>query len=546
MISQYILHNAKIFTVDQANPWAEALIIEGNRIKAVGSNDELLAAADPETPRIDIGGRLVLPGLCDAHIHLYYWALARKQVSLATCDSLNSMLEIIYQWAGKIPPGAWLSGWGWNEGTWPEQSMPTREDLDQVTGPHRPAIFWRSDMHAAVVNSAALRTADIQESSPDPAGGLIGRDPDGIPNGLLWELAINKVSELLPELESGELDSLLSEAIEELHRLGITAVHDQRMKDQNEGPVALAAYQRLAREGRLKLRVNCNIAAHDLDHLESLGLSSGFGDNYLHLGHVKFFADGTMGSKTAWMLEPYEKSHVEEGDYAGVSLTPPKQLVAEFRRACLAGFPISVHAIGDRANKTVLDILEEISSTVPQPHVDHRIEHVQIIDPTDIPRLGELGVTASVQPLHLLDDMEMAVEVLGDKATRVYNFGRLARSGARLALGSDAPVADPNPFFGFQAAIFRQRPENMASGPFLPDEVLTLEETINGYTLGAAEAAGWEELIGSISPGKLADVIVLDRDIFQIGEQRASSGDMSEASVWLTLFDGQIVYRQDD
>ncbi len=545
MASDIILHNAKIYTVNPALPWAEALAIEGQRLLAVGANDEILALATPATRIIDLGGRLILPGLCDAHIHFYYWALARKQVPLANCDSLDSMLDAIYQRAGLVVPGSWLSGWGWNEGSWPERQLPTRDDLDQVTGPHRPAIFWRSDMHAAVANSAALKAAGIDSSSPDPAGGLIGREPNGRPNGLLWELAINRVSTLIPEAESSELDGVLSSAAEELHRLGITAVHDQRMKDQNEGPRALAAYQRLARASELKVRLNCNIAAHDLDHLVSLGLASGFGDNYLRLGHIKLFADGTMGSQTAWMLQPYEKSQANGEDYSGLCLTPPDQMAAEIRRACVAGFPVSVHAIGDRANRTVLDIFEEVMAAVPHSEVAHRIEHVQIIDPADIHRLGHLGLTASVQPLHLLDDMEMAKVVLGDRVDRVYNFGRLAKGGARLALGSDAPVADPNPFLGFQAAIYRQRPDNMAEDPFLAQESLTLEQTIYGYTLGAAEAAGWQELIGSIRPGKLADLIVLDRDLFQIVEKGEQSAELSETSVWITFFDGQIVYQQD-
>lgn len=544
MSTDLILYNAKIYSVNPAQPWAEAMAIEGQRILAMGSNDEILALAHSSTIKIDVENRLILPGLCDAHIHFYYWALARKQLPLANCESLAVMMDIVYQWARDITPGNWLSGWGWNEASWPENRLPSREDLDQVTGPHRPAIFWRSDMHAAVVNSAALYVAGIDASSPDIEGGLIGRQLNGEPNGLLWELAINRVSQHLPEPEPQELDAILSSAVEELHRLGITAIHDQRMKDQNEGPVALAAYQRLARKGRLKLRINCNIAAHNLEHLTALGLTSGFGDNYLRLGHLKLFADGTMGSRTAWMLQPYDKANVTEPEYTGVSLTPPDQMTAEISRAAKAGFSVSVHAIGDRANRTVLDIFEEVLSAAPRPAIAHRIEHVQIIDPADIPRLNQLGLTASVQPLHLLDDMEIAKEVLAERVDRVYNFGRLARSGARLALGSDAPVADPNPFLGFQAAICRQKPENMADGPFLPQETLSLEETIRGYTLGAAEAAGWQAVIGSIQPGKLADLIILDRDLFQVVEKEVTPGEISETSVWMTLFDGRIVYRQ--
>ncbi|MCI0393606.1 MAG: amidohydrolase family protein, partial [Chloroflexi bacterium] len=278
-IADLILYNGRFYTVDKAQPWAEAVAVAGSFIVAVGNNADVLARAGPQTRRVDLGGRLALPGLCDAHIHLYDWSVARQQVLLAGCADKAEMLARIREAAGRQSPQAWVSGRGWNESFWTERVLPTRADLDQVTGPEQPAIFWRSDMHAAVANSAALQRAGITLATLDPPGGIIGREASGRPNGLLWELAINLVMAAMPIPEDDFLDQAISAGVAELHRLGVTAVHDQRMKDQTEGPLALATYQRLRRAGRLKLRLNCNVAAHDLPHLAGLGLGSGFGDD---------------------------------------------------------------------------------------------------------------------------------------------------------------------------------------------------------------------------------------------------------------------------
>jgi predicted amidohydrolase YtcJ len=551
MNPELILHNGRIYTVDPAHPWAEAVAVTAGRFVAVGSNKKILSLAGPATEKHNLAGRLALPGLIDSHIHLYDWSLSRRQAPLADCRSKAEMMAIIEERAGSLPPGRWLSGRGWNERNWDSPDLPTRSDLDAVTGDH-PALFWRVDMHAAVANSAALLLAGIGEGTRDPEGGVIGRGPANqheetastLPNGLLWELAINLVSRHIPKPEPVELDEGLVEAIAVLNSLGITSAHDQRMKDCDEGPPALAAYQRLEHSGRLNLRINCNLAAHDLPHLIALGLRSGFGSDLLRLGHLKLFADGSLGSQTAWLLSAYAGTHHEGSDYLGVSVTPPEQMAAEIRQASEAGFAASVHAIGDRANRVVLDIFEEVASAGNRLPIPHRIEHVQIVDPADASRLAENNITASVQPIHALDDMDMVDRVLGERSNRAYIFGRLARSGARLALGSDAPVADPNPFLGFQGAICRQRPERMERGPWNSAEKLTLEETIFGYTMGAAQAAGWQNSVGSISPDKRADLIVLDRDLFEIVAQGITGRELADTRVEMTLFDGRIVYKR--
>jgi len=547
-----ILHNGRIYTVDRQQPWVEAIAIAEGHILAMGDSETILSLSSPTTAIRDLGGKLALPGLVDSHIHLYDWCRARRSVPLAGCGSKEEMLARIKAWAKQLPPGTWITGQGWNEREWPKPELPTRYDLDQVTGDH-PALFQRVDMHAAVVNSSALRMVGISEETPDPEGGLIGRgsvgDHDSTssrkPNGLLWELAINLVGNLIPRPGIEEFEGMLLDGIKELNRLGITAAHDQRMKGQQEGPLALAVYQRLAADGKLNLRINCNIAAHDLPHIVALGLRTGFGNDVLRIGHMKLFADGSMGSQTAWVLAPYAVSSGDK-DGQGVCVTPPEQMATEIRLAADNGISSSVHAIGDRANRVVLDIFEEIASGGNRLPIPHRLEHVQIIDPDDIPRLARNDITASVQPIHALDDMDLADQVLGSRADRTYNFGRLAASGARLALGSDAPVAGPNPFLGFHGAICRQRPARMDRQAWFGNERLTLEQTVYGYTMGAAIAAGWQATIGSISPGKRADVIVLDRDIFDICSRAITNSDLAETKVLLTVFDGKIVHDNRD
>jgi predicted amidohydrolase YtcJ len=451
-----ILHNGRIYTVNPDQPWATAVAIHNAHITAVGSDDEILALAGPLTRKLDLGGRLLLPGLCDAHIHFYDWSLSRRLVDLTGCADKAEMMRRVADRAAQTAPGGWVVGRSWNEIGWRERTLPTRDDLDPITD-GRPAIFWRSDMHSAVANSAALKLAGLDDESPDPEGGKLGRDGNGRLNGLLYELAINPVRQLIPNPTEAELDDALREATAVLHQWGVTALHDQRMKDHQDGPIALAAYQRLRQRGQLRQRVNCNIAAHDIPRLPEFQRQIGAGDDFLRLGHVKLFSDGAMGSRTAWLLDPY----VGEPDNYGLSVTPEVQMEAEIRQAAELGFPASVHAIGDRAVRGLLHIFADLANAVPPPPIPHRIEHVQIIHPDDIPRLAELNLTASVQPIHATDDIDTADLVLGERGSRAYNFRSFVESGALLALGSDAPVANANPFLGFHAALCRQRPERM-------------------------------------------------------------------------------------
>lgn len=536
-----VFFNARIYTVDEAEPWAEALAVYNGKVAAIGSNDYVRSFSSDGTRMIDLEGRLVLPGLCDAHIHFYEWCLSRREVALADTRSKDEMLARIAERAAATPAGEWITGRGWNESRWGETAFPTRADLDPVT-PDHPAIFWRADMHGAVANSAAIARAGVTRDTPNPPGGVIEHDERGELTGVFKELAIALVARHVPKADGPDYDPVLREGTAALHRMGITAVHDQRMKDHDDGPRSLRAYQRLERAGDLRLRMATNIAVHQLDAVVGLGLQTGFGGDRLRLGHVKVFADGSLGSRTAWMLEPFIPQPGEDPNNTGVVLTPPDEMARDFRRAAEAGLPISVHAIGDRALRTCLDIFDGLAADGLMPSVPHRIEHAQTLHPDDLPRLAALNVSASVQPIHATDDMDTADLLLGERGAHMYIFRSLAESGALLALGSDAPVADANPFLGIHAALFRQRPERMGQPAWYPNERLSLAETIRGYTLGAAEAAGWQDEIGSLEVGKRADFAVLDRDLFALVEQEGVGAAIAETQVAMTVFDGEIVW----
>ncbi|MGB3713918.1 MAG: amidohydrolase [Candidatus Promineifilaceae bacterium] len=538
-----ILHNAKVYTVDESQPWADAIAISGSHIVSVGSSRQILAGRNHDTEILDLDGHLVLPGLCDAHIHFFEWSLGLGQLKLAGVRSKADMLDAVGSWALTREPDSWVIGRGWNETLWSDATMPTRRELDEFSLDGQPVILWRSDMHCAVANSRALSIASIDNATTDPEGGFIGHHADGEPDGRLFELAINLVTPFIPEPSPADLEDAYIRGMRSLHALGVTAIHSQRMKDQREGPLSFNTLLRLQENGALRLRVNSNIAAHDVPYLGALGLRCGFGNDYLRLGHIKLFADGTLGSRTAWMLDPLESVERDDPHAFGVCLTKPSEMAIVVEMAGKFGFPVSIHAIGDRANREVLDILEELASSAPPQGISHRIEHVQIIDPADVDRLKALNITASVQPIHALDDMEIADRLLGARSDRAYRFGTLVRSGARVVFGSDAPVADPNPFLGFHAAMFRQRPDAMSDAPWHGDERLSLEQTIYGYTLGAACAAGWHDSIGSITPGKRADLIVLDRDLFSLKDQGLNSRAIADTRVLTTIFDGEIVYQ---
>lgn len=530
--------------------------MRAGHIWAVGSDEEILPLAGPVTRIVDLGGRRVLPGLTDAHFHFQSWALSRRELPLAGLSSRQAVQETLARRAAETPPGQWIKGQGWNESDWPEPRLLTRHDLDEAA-PDHPVILWRSDLHLATVNTLALHLAGIDAATPDPPAGVIDRAADaGRPNGILRDHAMDLVSAVIPRPSSAQIDAAMRDAIAEAHRLGLTGVHDFRSGDAAESQRAFHAWQRLHTAGDLRLRVWMMIGGGLLDEAIALGLRSGFGDDLLRIGAVKYFADGSLGARTAWMLEPYNDGGV------GLPVVPMAELASAIERGAAAGLPVAIHAIGDRAVRQLLDVFSEVLPRVARPATDpdpspaaglsndplaqrpgapapipHRIEHVQHSHPEDLRRLGALGLVASVQPIHQVDDMALVERAVGGRGRWSYAWRTLLEQGAVLALGSDCPVASPNPFWGIHAAVTRQRRDGTPAGGWHPEERLTLAQAIAGYTLGPAHASGQTARQGSISPGKLADLVALDRDIFAV-----PPAEIADIRPVMTIFNGDVVY----
>jgi predicted amidohydrolase YtcJ len=529
-----ILYNGKLYTQDPNHSHASAIALRDGKILALGNDTEIRASAGSHTKQVDLEGRRVLPGLTDCHIHFYEWALLLRGLTLEDATSLDQVLNRVHAAAGRNKPGTWIVGQGWNQDRWSIPKLPSRSDLDKVA-PDNPVILWRTDLHLAWTNSLALKAAGIGADTPDPDMGVIDRDETGQPTGILRELAINLVRDIMPPQSDAQTDEAMRQTMAKVHRLGLTGVHDFRIMGGEDGPPALRAWQRLRAEDKLDLRAWVMIPGELLDQAITLGLQTGFGDDFLRIGGAKFFSDGATGPRTAWMLEPFNDAGT------GLPLTPMNKMAEAISKAHQAGISTAIHAIGDRAVRELLDVFTEVTGEQKartKPRVPHRIEHVQHSHPDDLKRLGPLGLVASVQPLHLTDDIDMIDKACGSRARWAYAFRDLLDAGTVLALGSDCPVASPNPFWGIHAAVTRQRRDGTPDDGWYPEQKLSLAEAIWGYTMGAAIASGQENDQGSLTPGKLADLIVLDQDIFDVPPEQ-----IHETKVVMTVFDGRIVYR---
>jgi len=535
MQADLILYNARVYTLDAGHPHARAVAMAGNRILAVGDDDELRPCLRPGGQAVDLGGRCVIPGLIDAHIHLGWYSLGvyQQQVDLDNVPSRAEALARVAQAAQRTPPGRWIQGGGWNKNLWPEQTFPTAADLDAVA-PDHPVALQDKSHHALWVNSRALELAGVTAATADPPGGEILRDEAGRPCGILLEAAGELVSRAIPEPDVETMAAALRQGIARALSLGLTGCHEPGH------PTVLAALQLLRARGELKLRMLVHLPADGLEAAARLGLRSGLGDEYLRLGGVKLFADGALGPQTASLLAPYEGTP----DRTGLPTLTADELGDLVCRAHRSGLSVAVHAIGDAANRATLDAIEKGRQFPPaiRPSLPDRIEHVQLLHPDDLPRLARLGVVASMQPIHATSDMEMAGRHWGRRCELAYAWRSLLRSGATLAFGSDCPVETLDPLAGIHAAVTRRRADGHP-GPagWIPAQRLTVAEAVHAYTLGAAYASGEAHLKGSLTPGKLADLVVLSQDIFQIEPM-----DILNTHVVMTVFDGQIVAGQID
>jgi predicted amidohydrolase YtcJ len=497
----------------------EALFIRDGRVVAAGSRAEIESLADADTVVEDLGDAWVTPGLTDAHVHLTTWALARRRVDLNAARTVDDGLAAVAA-AARSGEG-WVRGLGWDVHRWGR--LPTKDELDRVC-PERPAYLLSHDIHGAWLNSAALALCAITRDTPDPDGGQIVRDERGEPTGILLEKALRLAERHLPAESLAERVAALREAQAEVHRLGITGVHSVEV-------TGLEDFTAMMEEDALRLRVLQAVQLNRLDAALALGLRSGFGGEWMRIGGVKMFLDGALGSRTAWMREPYVGT---DGDH-GISTLPPGEFRDAVRRAAEGGLSSTVHAIGDRAVELALDVL---SSTPAPAAMPHRIEHVQLCPPDLWERAGESGVVGSMQPVHLMTDIPAAERHWGHERSRgAYAFAALRRAGMALAFGSDVPVETVDPRPGLFAAVARLGWDGAPAGGWFPEHALTAEQALRAYTEGPAFAAGEAGRRGRLLPGYDADLVAWDRDPLA-----CEPDELREMRSVLTMVGGEVVH----
>jgi|Deesub1362A_J573_1020465.scaffolds.fasta_scaffold02833_4 hypothetical protein len=524
------IHDGARFRTD-----LQAVAIKGTRILAVGSEGQILSLQGPQTRLLRRPDALLIPAFSDAHMHLIQWALAQEQLDLSETASLQDLQQALRSALAQLEGQEWVLGQGWNETHWPRPLLPTRHDLDAVAG-EAPVALWRSDMHLAVANTAALRRAAIDRNTPDPPHGVIDRGESGEPTGVLRERAIDLMRAVIPPPSPASAARALRRAIPQLHALGILCVHDARIMDGRFADLAFQVYPSLAAQSELPLRIWTMVALNQLDQAERSAWKTGQGDDLVRIGHLKLFSDGSQGSRTAWMLEPYLDTA-----QLGLPLMPLEEIRSLIVRAAQLGLAPAIHAIGDRAVREVIGLLRETldEKTISALKAPPRIEHLQNIRPEDLPALAHSGAVASMQPIHLVDDMEMMERSVGARARYAYVFADLLGAPVPLAFGSDAPVADPNPLLGIQAAVTRQTPKGEPPQGWFPEQRLTLEQALSAYTLGPARACGLEAHLGRIAPAYLADLALIRPDLCNL-----PPGEIHNAQVVTLLFGGKVVYNR--
>ena len=507
-----ILENGVIRTLDPTLPTARALAIAGERIAGgVGTHERELAS--PE--RVDLGGRCVLPGFSDAHVHFPTWALAQEQVRLEGTRSLDEAVERVAAAVPNVRPGGWLRGLGWRNGDWSPDVEPTRQALDPVTG-DVPAALMAKDYHSLWLNSAALALADGDLQVP---GGIVERDERGEPTGVLREECAWHFRDTYSRPSEDELVAVSRRGVRLANQRGVTSVHD---KDGWLG--ALRVFQRLRAEESLTIRVWQSLPHQALGALEEVGIGSGLGDGLLRVGYIKAFLDGTLGSRTALML-----------DGGGVEIISAEEFEDVVRRSARAGFPVAVHAIGDLANRRALDVFETSRDEWGPRRLRQRIEHAQLLPPEDVARFARLGVAASVQFTHAPSDRDLAERFWAGKTAGAYAFRSLLDSGAVVANGSDAPVEELDPLLGIRAGVLRSLDER---GPWHPEQRITVEDALQATCVTPAWLAGDEHRRGKLLPGFLADLAVLDRD-----PVACSPDELPEIEVVATMLGGRWVHN---
>lgn len=527
-----VIINASIHTMDEAHPTASAVAIMGNRIAAIGSTREIRALAGKGTRVIDAAGKTVFPGFNDAHVHFLMGGFSLANVDLRDAGSPEELARRLGAYAQNLPKGRWILGGDWDHEKWPGAPLPTKEMIDAVT-PDHPVFVNRLDGHMALANSLALKLAGVTKETKDPPGGLILRDPKtGEPTGILKDGAESLVDRVVPDKTFDEKHVAAQAATDHAAQVGVTSLTDMSA----DGDVGL--YQYMLERGELKTRIYAIRSIISWEALARTGVRAAFGSDRLRIGGLKGFADGSLGSSTALFFEPYNDAPGTRGLLFDQML-PEGIMLERVEGADKLGLQVMIHAIGDEANLRILEIYRQAAEKNGPRDRRFRIEHAQHLRPAEIPRFGQQKVIASMQPYHAADDGRWCDKRIGpERSKSSYAFRSLLDSGAVLAFGSDWTVAPLNPLDGLKAAVTRQTLDGKHPDGWMPEQKLSLDQAVRAYTVGSAYAEFAEHVKGTITPGKLADLVMLDRDLYQI-----RPADIDKARVVLTVMDGQVVWQ---